>query len=38
MESQFSGKMYSDFKADLGNILAEFLSYGFITLVPLSVP
>ena len=25
VEAQFDGKMYSDFKADLGNIMAEFL-------------
>ena len=25
VEAQFSGKMYSDFKSDLGNIIAEFL-------------
>ena len=25
VESQFSGKMYSDFKTELGNIIAEFL-------------
>ena len=25
VESQFSGKMYSDFKTDLGNVIAEFL-------------
>ena len=26
VEGQFVGKMYSDFKSDLGNIMAEFLS------------
>ena len=25
VESQFRGKMYSDFKSDLGNIMVEFL-------------
>ena len=25
VESQFSGKMYSDFKTDLGNVIADFL-------------
>ncbi len=25
VESQYSGKMYSDFKTDLGNVIAEFL-------------
>ena len=25
VESQFSGKMYSDFKTELGNVIAEFL-------------
>jgi tryptophanyl-tRNA synthetase len=25
VEAQFAGKMYSDFKADLGNVIAEFL-------------
>ena len=25
VEAQFRGKMYSDFKSDLGNIMAEFL-------------
>ena len=26
VESQYSGKMYSDFKTDLGNVIAEFLA------------
>ena len=25
VETQFDGKMYSDFKSDLGNIMADFL-------------
>ena len=26
VQTQFSGKMYSDFKSDLGNVMAEFLA------------